>query len=263
MRRIDSTPHEAIARPVVAIGNDYPPSCELAPHCHGRDQFLYAAKGVLAVSTAEGAWVAPPERGIWIPAGVSHAVRMVGTVSTRSVLIVPGLCPEPGRQCRVLAVSDLLRSLLVTADSLEPDYDPEGRDGLVMTLLLWELRRAPVVPLSVPFPSTAALAERCRAFLERPDPHATIDQWSADLGLGRKTFTRLFRKETGMSFAQWRQQACLLVALPRLANGDPVTTIALDLGYDSPASFATMFKRLLGIPPSRYSRWPSMRTKLP
>ncbi len=55
-----------------------------------------------------------------------------------------------------------------------------------------------------------------------------------------------------MSFAQWRQQACLLSALPRLAAGEPVTAVALDLGYDSPAAFATMFRRLAGVPPSRY-----------
>ena len=55
-----------------------------------------------------------------------------------------------------------------------------------------------------------------------------------------------------MSFAEWRQQACLLTALPRLAAGEPVTAIALDLGYDSPAAFSTMFKRLLGISPNHY-----------
>ncbi|MGZ5985933.1 MAG: helix-turn-helix domain-containing protein [Caulobacteraceae bacterium] len=44
----------------------------------------------------------------------------------------------------------------------------------------------------------------------------------------------------------------MLAALPRLAAGEPVTTIALDLGYDSPAAFATMFKRLSGMQPSRY-----------
>jgi AraC-like DNA-binding protein len=45
----------------------------------------------------------------------------------------------------------------------------------------------------------------------------------------------------------------LLVALPRLAAGESVTAIALDLGYDSPAAFSTMFRRLLGVPPSRYA----------
>ena len=70
--------------------------------------------------------------------------------------------------------------------------------------------------------------------------------------MNRRRFTRLFRRETAMSFAQWRQQACLSVALPRLAAGEAVTTIALDLAYESPASFSTMFKRALGVAPSQY-----------
>jgi AraC-like DNA-binding protein len=47
----------------------------------------------------------------------------------------------------------------------------------------------------------------------------------------------------------WRQQACMFAALPRLADGEPVTTVALDLGYDSVAAFITMFKRMTGEPP--------------
>ena len=79
--------HEHVPRPVVGIGNDYPPSFELAEHQHRRGQLLYAASGVVAVSTPQGAWVAPPERAVWIPGGTPHAVRMVGAVQTRSVLV--------------------------------------------------------------------------------------------------------------------------------------------------------------------------------
>ncbi len=96
------------------------------------------------------------------------------------------------------------------------------------------------------------MAERCHAFLEAPRANDTIDRWADALAMNRRSFTRLFRRETGMSFADWRQQACLAVALPRLAEGVPVTAIALDLGYDSPAGFSTMFKRVLGVSPSRY-----------
>ena len=264
---------ESVPRPVIAIGHDYPPSFELDRHHHLRNQLLYAEKGVAVVSTPQGAWVAPPERAVWIPAGVPHSVRMVGAVSTRSVLIEPGalrfghrssseavaqprssseaVAQEESR-CRVVGVSPLMRQLLVAAASVEREYDVDGRDGLVMSLLIKELEQAPLIPLSAPFPRSPALAAKCHAFLERPSPHDTIDGWSEDLGMGRRAFTRAFRRETGMSFAEWRQQACLLVALPRLAAGEPVTAIALDLGYDSPAAFATMFKRLSGMPPSRY-----------
>lgn len=244
--------HEDVPRPVVGIGNDYPPSFELAEHRHRRGQLLYAANGVVAVSTPQGAWVAPPERAVWIPGGTPHAVRMVGAVQTRSVLIEPSACPALGGACRVVAVSPLLRQLLLAAAEISVEYDEGGRDGLVMRLLVAEIERAPVIPIAVPFPRHAALAARCHAFLERPRATATIDQWADALAMNRRRFTRLFRRETGMSFAEWRQQACLSVALPRLAAGEPITTIALDLGYDGPASFSTMFKRALGVPPSRY-----------
>ena len=245
-------PNEAVLRPVVAIGHDYPPSFELERHHHLRSQLLYAERGVAVVSTPDGAWAAPPERAVWIPPLTPHSVRMVGQVSTRSVLIEPHRLAHFGGGCRVLAVSPLLRQLLVAAAFMPPEYDPHGRDGLVMELLIAEVAQAPAIPLSAPFPRNPALAARCQAFLERPTAHDTIDGWAEALGLGRRAFTRAFRRETGMSFAGWRQQACLLIALPRLAAGEPVTSIALDLGYDSPAAFATMFKRLTGIPPSRY-----------
>jgi len=244
--------YEHVPRPVVGIGNDYPPSFELAEHRHRRGQFLYAARGVVAVSTPQGAWVAPPERGVWIPGGTPHAVRMVGAVQTRSVLVEPEACPTLGRSCRVVGVTPLLRQLLVTAAGIPAEYDEDGRDGLVMRLLVAEIDRAPVIPIVVPFPRHAALAAQCHAFLEHPRATATIDQWADALAMNRRRFTRLFRNETGMSFAQWRQQACLSASLPRLATGEPVTAIALDLGYGSPANFSTMFRRVLGVPPSRY-----------
>lgn len=250
--RLHPDDFDHVPRPVIAVANDYPPAHELDWHRHRRGQLLYAASGVLAISTPHGAWVAPPERAVWTPPGVLHSVKMVGAVSTRNVLVEAGVCTALGDRSRVFEVSPLLRSLIVEACEVEREYQPGTRDALVIDLLLAELDRAPVAPLSVPFPLDPALAAKCHAFLAAPSPHDTIDTWSDALGLGRRAFTRTFRRETGMSFAEWRQQACVLIALPRLAAGDQVTTIALDLGYESPAAFTTMFKRLLGVAPSRY-----------
>ena len=106
---------ESIPRDVIAIGHDYPASFELDRHHHLRNQLLYAEKGVVAVSTSQGAWTAPPERAVWIPAGVPHSVRMVGQVSTRSVLIAAEVSPDFGDRCRVVAV-ELERRRIVVAD---------------------------------------------------------------------------------------------------------------------------------------------------
>ena len=246
--------YEDVDRPVLAVRREFPQSFELEWHRHSRGQLLYVAEGVAAVHTPNGAWMAPPERAVWTPAGMPHAVRMVATVSARSIRIDPALWRSPGDRSQVIAVSSLLRTLLDAATEITPTYDVNGRDGLLMELLVNEVERAPLIPLAVPFPTSTALAAKCRAFLQQPNPHDTIEDWSVALAIGRKAFTRMFRRETGMSFAQWRRQACLLTALPRLSSGESVTNVALDLGYDSPAAFATMFKRLVGVAPSHYAR---------
>lgn len=71
------------------------------------------------------------------------------------------------------------------------------------------------------------------------------------MAMNRRSFTRLFRHKTGMRLAEWRQQACVAVALPRIASGEPIAMIALDLEYETPANFSTMFKRVVGVPPGR------------
>ena len=58
-----------------------------------------------------------------------------------------------------------------------------------------------------------------------------------------RTLYRRFLRETGITFARWKQQARLLESIRRLAEGAPVTTVALDLGYESPSAFSTMFRR--------------------
>lgn len=247
-----SRDYENVGRPVVGVGHDFSESLETAEHVHRRGQFLYAASGVLAVRTPVGAWVVPPERAVWIPRGIAHSVRIVGAVQARGVLIDTAVCAALPGACQVVGVSALLRQLLVAAASVPAEYDETGRDGALMQLLVAEIGAAPPIPLAVPFPRHAALAALCQAFLERPRAAAPIADWAAALAMSRRSFTRLFRGETGMSMAAWRQQACVAVALPRLAAGEAVTTLALDLGYDTPANFSTMFKRVLGVPPSHF-----------
>ncbi len=249
----DPHQYDNAPRPVVGNAHTYPPSFEIDWHTHGRGQLVYAETGVVVLMNTDGTWVAPPERAVWTPANTLHSLRTVGEVTTRSALLDAEAARVMGDRSTVISVSPLLRQLLIAASGVPLDYDMQGRDGLVMSLLVAELGRAPRVALSVPFPSSEKLAARCRAFIEAPDIHDSIDSWSEAMGMDRRAFTRAFRKQTGLSFGAWRQQACIVVALPRLAGGESVTTIALDMGYDSPAAFSTMFRRVLGVPPSRYA----------
>jgi AraC-like DNA-binding protein len=143
------------------------------------------------------------------------------------------------------------------AVDLPAEYDLDGRDGRVMALLLDEIRRMPVLPLSAPLPREKRLASLCRELLVRPSQEVKIDDMARHAGMSRRHFTRTFREETGMSFTTWRQQACLLSALTRLGNGEAITQVAVDLGYGNPSAFTAAFRRVLGMAPSRYLASPA------
>jgi len=248
MRNVSINLLDATPRPVVATGTDYSYGHLLHLHTHRRAQLLYGATGVMQVSTHDGNWVVPPQRAVWIPAGVAHEVLMLG-VSTRSLYIEP-TAVDLGSRCQVISVSPLMRHLLMAAVEVPLEYDEAGRDGVLMQLLLHELGCSAHLPLHIPLPDDARLLGLCQAFVQQPDAHQSPQQWAEQLHISLRTFNRLFRQQTGLSFSQWRQRACVVLALARLAAGEPVTRIALDFGYDSPAAFSTMFRRVLGQAPS-------------
>jgi len=252
MRNVPASKADALPGTMVVTGNDYPERHHVPRHRHRRSQFLYAASGIMVVATEAGRWIVPPERAVWIPAGVHHEVTALGPVSMRSLYVEPEVSVALPRDCRVLGVSPLVRHLLLEAVDLPLKSADDSRAQLILSLLVREIERAPVLPLDVPFPADAQLAARCRKYLENPSPHDTIDDWARDLAMSRRTFTRKFRAETGLSFAVWCRQACLFAALPRLARGESITTLAFDFGYESASAFATMFKRVMGVAPSRY-----------
>ena len=240
---------EAARADVVTLATDYPDGHHVAIHRHSRSQLLYALSGVVMVTTGSGRWMVPPEHSIWLPAGVDHAVDMLGDVQMRSVYVRPDAIAGLPEDLRVVAVTNLMRSLIVEAMALPQEEPPTRRGALILELLLHEIPYLPERPLALPFPASRRLTTLCRRFLEAPSPHSTIDDWASAAGMSRRNFTRSFQRETGLTLSMWRQQACLFAALPRLADGEPVTTVALDLGYESVAAFITMFRRMMGESP--------------
>jgi AraC-like DNA-binding protein len=69
-----------------------------------------------------------------------------------------------------------------------------------------------------------------------------------------RTAARLFVKETGLTFGEWRQQLRLLIGMQWLSQGQGVTAVALGVGYQDVSAFITAFKRAFGATPARYFR---------
>lgn len=234
--------------------SDYPAGAVIGDHSHEKHQLIYAVHGVMGVAAEGGQWIVPPTRGIWVPAGMTHSIRCIGVVHMRSVFVRPGAATNLAATSQAVGISPLLRELIQAAADVPVPYAANSRDGRLMRLLLDELRALPVLPLYLPQPADPRLQRICARLQQRPDDPSTLGDWAASLRIDVKTIQRLFARDTGMTFGQWRQQARLLHGLERLAGGEKVVEVALALGYDSPSAFATMFKRQFGQTPSQFFR---------
>lgn len=244
---------DVIPRAVVSLTIEGDLVGETEPHQHQKAQLIYVINGVVTVEAASGIWTVPPQCAVWIPAGVIHLARSTGHITIGSLYIEPGLAGSFLEECGIVFVPPLLRELLMRFIS-GPQLYPEGetREARLVSVLLDELQAAPVEPLHLPMPRDRRLRRLAETLIETPSLRFTTEEWGARVGASKRTLSRLFQRETGMSFIRWKQQLHVGLALQRLALGEAVTNIAIDLGYESPSGFIAMFRRMVGQTPVRY-----------
>jgi AraC-like DNA-binding protein len=119
-------------------------------------------------------------------------------------------------------------------------------------LLLQELSTADQVPLHLPTPADPRLQRVCALLLEGRARGQTLDRLAPHSGASTRTLARLFRSELKTTFLRWRQHAGLARALSQLAGGASVKAAARSAGYHSASAFTAMFRRALGVTPTRY-----------
>ncbi len=254
------------ARPVRAKLRWLAADTQVMPHSHPWAQVAISTTGVIRLTVNHGTYIVPPSRALWIPPGVEHAVTMVEDADLRTLYFhqprgrcgpgVPRDHEDAWRQCRVLEVSDLLRSL-VREMPTTPDGGPaltpaqRLREQHLSALIRDELARAAAVKLGVDLPQDKRLRHLCEAVLADPTRHETLADWAQDTGASPRTVARLFRSELGSTFTQWRQQVILAKAVSLAAGRMPMGQIAAELGY-SPSAFSAMVRKSVGQPPGRF-----------
>jgi len=225
---------------------------EVPPHKHDWGQFLYASEGVMQVMAEDHIWVLPPQRAVWIPPHIVHHIKVIHTVLLRNVYIAPSVMAGLPDQCQVMQVTPLLREIIAEVIQYPPLYDEKGAQGRMIRVMLDCLKTAQAAPLQLPVPETGPIGQIANHLKKHPADDSTLDDWAKQLGTTSRTLARNFKKQTDMTFGQWRQQARLLEALGRLADNQPIAHIAQDLGYSSQSAFSAMFKKALGVTPGNF-----------
>lgn len=241
-----------VPRPIVAWSGHYASGDEIPSHTHPRAQLLYAVEGVMRVITPDSVWTIPSHRALWVPPNVEHHSFMMSDLEMRTLFVSADIPLSPGKECRAISVSGLLRELILGLLEEPAEYPIPGRGEHLVALILSEIDRAATQAVQIPWPQDRRLQTVCHLLMGTPGVARTIEELAELAGASARTLIRLFPKETGMKYRQWVQQVQLADALCRLGRGEGIARISDALGYANPSAFSAMFKRTFGVAPNQY-----------
>lgn len=256
MSKIRHTPADEPFFLIRSVGSALPSGHEIQPHSHSWHQLIYAASGVMTVSTREGFWVTPPHWALWAPAGVEHSITFTGASQMRTLYLSPAKWPDLPAACTVISVSPLLREMIARTIEIGVLDQRKAVHHALALLIVDALQTQPAPALDLPMPTSGDLraiaADLSRPETAGPAAPVSVAHLARRFGVGLRTLERRFHAETGMSIGLWRRKAQLMHGLRRLAAGHAVKDAAIAAGYSTASAFVSAFAVTFHTTPGRY-----------
>ncbi len=158
----------------------------------------------------------------------------------------PRLTAAQLRDPRLQAELQQAHALMLGGERLE-------QEGQLWQALAALLERASSLRIREPgqgfdAPTWARIREWLESRLETPP---TLEEIAEFCDLSPWQVLRRFRHQCGLPPHQWLTHLRLERALPRVLKGQPLSEIALSLGFYDQAHFSRLFRRTYGLPPAR------------
>ncbi len=244
---------DELPRPITVVGvNQVLGRLERRKHWHRKCKLLYSIRGALTCEIEGSLWTATPQCAVWIPSSTPHKCHALGHAEYYMLLIDSDIGVTLPQSCCTMAVSALLREMLIRAAQFPALYPLDGPEVRLLPVILDELSAARTEDHRIPLPTDPSLRRLLEMMMSAPEDKASAAEWAARCALSERTLNRKLRRETGMSLWRWRHQIHVMLAVQRMSNGESVQAVAMDLGYESASSFISMFKKTIGKPPARY-----------
>lgn len=223
-----------------------------ASHSHPRAQLIYATSGVMNVVVKNKIWVVNPLQGLWIPGEMEHQVSFQKNVNLYSVFIDPSFSNTLPSTSFSFDISTFLKQLIFKIISFENNENPTASQKKIMDVFLDELALIQSSSTFLPTSNHTELKNILLLIMNDITCKYNIEHYANLACMSSRTLSRLFIKELGMNFSDWRIRLKLLEAIKRLGEKQPIKEIAFDLGYETTSAFIYMFKKNLGTTPSNY-----------
>ena len=239
------------------VARHYRKGVRLDPHMHREAQLVYAAKGTMQVTTPKGRWLVPPDRAVWVPARLEHAIDVLADIEMRTLYFEMAWLKRDARSTSfdaefVVRVSPLLNQAIL---ALFDDRQNRERTDLLVKLTMLELHHAEDSTTFIPLPREPRCRRAADIVLDNPTASHEIETLARAVGTSVRTLSRLFSSETQLSFKSWCQRARIAAAIEKLSTDADVSIkqLAADLGYASVPAFSHAFRQVTGRTPTAFA----------
>lgn len=215
-------------------------------------ELAYVGKGCMVMCTDKGNYMVRPNSAVWIPPGMEHGWYIPCDSWDCALYIDPGELKGADNfgSFQVLSVTPLVRELILHLCVKPYPYDDLQTRNIV-TVLISLIRQLPISSNPRTMPRDSRLIELCSTIITNPGVTYSLAEWGRLLGMSERNLSRLFYKEIGVSFREWRQSIRLEYAQARLQKGESVTSVALECGYSSVSAFIERFRLYFGCTPGQ------------
>jgi len=249
--------HRATGDGVHLVARNYRKGTRLDPHMHREAQLVYAARGTMQVTTPKGRWLVPPDRAVWVPAKLEHAIDVLADIEMRTLYFDLAWLKRERRSKSLAAefvvrVSPLLHQAIL---ALFDSHDTPDRTELLVKLAMLELHHAEDSATFIPLPHEPRCRRAAEIVLGDPTGCHEIGMLAREVGTSARTLSRLFSSETQLSFKSWCQRARIASAIEKLSVDAnlSVKQLASDLGYASVPAFSHAFRQVTGKTPTAFA----------
>lgn len=247
LSRDDNFDPDSLGVPVVGIAAELGQH-DSGFHQHEMGQLLFTQQGCINITLADHLCILPPTRVAWIPPRIIHRAEIKGSVGYRSIYLDVNQIGYLAERVEVLEVTPLLRAILerIALSPFNTDW-LHGTAANLLAVCLDEIHLAKREPTLLPLPFDRRLARIPLTTLPPP-----LKILAMNIGASEKTISRIFRRETGFSYQQWRQQWRLIKSIELLAKQGNLSSVANELAFSSDSAFILFFKKMTGRSPREY-----------
>lgn len=239
-------------RPVTCYSEEIQNAKCLTMHSHPRAQIISCSSGVMEVVTNDTIWIVNSLQSVWIASNEAHQVYFPNNVKVVSAFIDESVLDGLPSTSFTFDCSSFLNSLLEKIVSFSNPDRLTLQQKRIIEVFIDELSDLKPSTTFLPTSYDRRLKMVLDAITNDLASKHTIDFYADKLSVSTRTLSRLFLKEVGMSFGDWKMRLKLLESVKLLAEKKSVKEVAILLGYEDTSSFIVAFKKYFGKTPANY-----------